>query len=44
MCVRGETKNGDEDVSRAEVKEKTVLLKRRNKERMDGMILWGRDL
>jgi len=29
---------------RAEVKEKMVLLKRRSKEMMEGMILWGRSL
>lgn len=45
ICVyEGTQKNGNEDMSRAEVEEKMVLLKWRIKGKMEGMILWGSDL
>lgn len=40
MCT-GIDKNGQEDMSRAAVREKMVLLKGRRKEELESVILWG---
>lgn len=40
MCTGGD-KNRKEDLPRAVVKEKMVLLKGRRKQKLEGVILWG---